>query len=244
MGMITQIDDYIGRLMAWLEDSGQADDTAIIFTSDHGDYLGDHWMGEKQFFHDPSIRVPMILVDPSEKADATRDTVDTRLVEAIDLVPTIVDCMGGAVQDHILEGRSLVPLLRGESPAWRSCVFSEADFSRSSARKVLDQPTDKCRMVMAFDGRWKYLHSQGLDPMLFDLEADPYELNDLGNNSDFEAQRQHMKDHVLDWAFGGKNRVTQTYAEVEAKPPAFSRGVLVGFWNEAELSAAQERQSK
>jgi len=188
MGMITQIDDHIGRLMAWLEESGQAADTAIIFTSDHGDYLGDHWMGEKQFFHDPSIRVPMILVDPSAKADATRGTVDHRLVEAIDLVPTIVDWMGGAVQDHILEGRSLVPLLRGDEPAWRDCVFSEADFSRSSARKTLDQPTDRCSMVMAFDGRWKYVYSQGLDPMLFDLETDPDELCDLGTDPEFDAQ--------------------------------------------------------
>ena len=59
MGLITQIDDQIGRLMSYLEESSQINDTMIVFTSDHGDYLGDHWMGEKELFHDASARVPV-----------------------------------------------------------------------------------------------------------------------------------------------------------------------------------------
>ena len=79
MGLITQIDDQIGRLISYLKESGQINDTMIVFTSDHGDYLGDHWMGEKELFHDASARIPLIIVDPSEEADATRGSVSKSL---------------------------------------------------------------------------------------------------------------------------------------------------------------------
>jgi arylsulfatase A-like enzyme len=241
MGLITQIDDHIGRLMAWMEQADLLKDTLIIFTSDHGDYLGDHWMGEKLYFHDASVKVPLIIVDPSSGADATRGTVDARLTEAIDLVPTIVEYMGGVVQSHILEGRSLLPLLHGADRDWRSCVFSEADYSRSAARKKLGQATSACGMVMAFDGRWKYVHVPGQRSMLFDLENDPDELTDLGADPAHEPERQRMRTHILDWALSGANRITQGDAEIETKKPEYAKGVLIGFWDEAELAEAKAR---
>ena len=76
----------------------------IVFTSDHGDYLGDHWMGEKDLFHDQSAKIPLIVVDPSKSADRTRGTVSDALVEAIDLAPTFIEYFGGKPPDHILEG--------------------------------------------------------------------------------------------------------------------------------------------
>ena len=235
MGLITQIDDHVGRLIGWLEENDQLKDTMIIFTSDHGDYLGDHGMGEKLYFHDQSVRVPLIVFDPSAQADATRGTVDTRLTEAIDLVPTIVDFMGGTVQDHILEGRSLLPLTRGEPVDWRRCVFSEADYARTAARTTLGQPTADCKLVMAFDGRWKYVHAPGQRPMLFDLETDPQEFIDLGEDPAFEAERGRLQAHVLDWAYGGCNRVTQSTKSIETESPEYLRGILIGFWDDAEL---------
>ncbi len=113
MGLIKQIDDQMGVLMGFLEARGLLDTTMIVFTSDHGDYLGDHWMGEKDLFHDASAKIPLIVIDPSAAADATRGTVCDALVEAIDLAPTFIDYFGGKPPDHILEGRSLMPLLRG-----------------------------------------------------------------------------------------------------------------------------------
>ncbi|MGI4765424.1 MAG: sulfatase-like hydrolase/transferase, partial [Janthinobacterium lividum] len=90
MGLIKQIDDHIGRLMGFLEAQGRLDDTMIVFTSDHGDYMGDHWLGEKELFHEQSAGVPLIVVDPSDEARAARGTVSDALVESIDLVPTFV----------------------------------------------------------------------------------------------------------------------------------------------------------
>ena len=130
MGLIKQIDDQMGVLMRFLEARGLLDTTMIVFTSDHGDYLGDHWMGEKDLFHEQSAKIPLIVIDPSAGADATRGTVCDALVEAIDLAPTFIEYFGGKAPDHILEGRSLMPLLRGEPPAdWRKVVFSEYDYA-------------------------------------------------------------------------------------------------------------------
>src|SRR4029078_4555091 len=120
MGLITQIDDQMGVLMKFLEERRLLDDTMIVFTLDHGAYLGDHWMGEKDLFHDQSAKIPLIIIDPSREADATRGTVSDALVEALDLAPTFIEYFGGKAPDHILEGRSLMPLLHGGTPVdWR-----------------------------------------------------------------------------------------------------------------------------
>ena len=88
----------------------------IVFTSDHGDYLGDHWMGEKDLFHEPSVKIPLIIYRSVAEADATRGTVCDELVEAIDLAPTFLEVFGGEPPSSRtgLKGRSLMPLLRGE----------------------------------------------------------------------------------------------------------------------------------
>ena len=96
MGLIKQIDDQMGVLFRFLEERGIAKDTMIVITSDHGDYLGDHWMGEKDLFHDCSARIPLIVFDPSQEAAATRGTVCDDLVESIDLVPTFLALAGCA----------------------------------------------------------------------------------------------------------------------------------------------------
>src|SRR5258707_11868924 len=139
MGLITQIDDQIGVLMQFLEARGLLETTMIVFTSDHGDYLGDHWMGEKDLVHDPSAKIPLIVIDPSDAADATRGTVCDALVEAIDLAPTFIDYFGGKPPGHILEAPSLMPLLHGEVPAnWRKVAFSEYDYSMQEVRLKLN----------------------------------------------------------------------------------------------------------
>ena len=68
MGLVRQIDTHLGRLVARLEALGRMRDTLIIFTSDHGDYLGDHWQGEKELMYEQGVRVPLIIIDPSEGA--------------------------------------------------------------------------------------------------------------------------------------------------------------------------------
>ena len=115
MGLIKQCDDQLGRLLDHLENTGQMENTVIVLTSDHGDYLGDHWLGEKDLFHEQSVKIPLIIYDPRESADTTRGTTCDALVESLDLAATFVELAGGKVPEHIIEGRSLLPWLRGET---------------------------------------------------------------------------------------------------------------------------------
>ena len=75
MGLIRQIDDQLGILFRFMQEQGLIDDTMIVFTSDHGDYLGDHWLGEKDLFHEPSVRVPLIIADPTAEGTAAAGSV-------------------------------------------------------------------------------------------------------------------------------------------------------------------------
>jgi arylsulfatase A-like enzyme len=153
MGLINRLDDQMGRLFAYLEDTGRMEDTMIVMSSDHGDYLGDHWLGEKDLFHDASARIPLIIYDPREEADPTRGTTSDALVEGIDLAPTFLELMGGEAKPHILEGRSLVPILEGRQTEWRKYAISEYDYATRQSRTELELDQADARLLMIYDGR-------------------------------------------------------------------------------------------
>lgn len=245
MGLIKQIDDQMGVLFEFLESRGLFENTLIVFTSDHGDYLGDHWLGEKYMFHDVSVKVPMIVYDPSRQADATRGTVRDELVEMIDMAPTFLDFLGGEAKPHILEGRSLLPLLRGgrERP-WRSFAVSEYDYAGDRARLALDLPVTDCRLFMITDGHYKLVTGPQVPPMLFDLASDPDELTDLGRDPAMAGVIERLEAALTDWLQKPANRITVPDRWVTAADEKFPRfdplieqGVLIGYWDEAELAA-------
>jgi arylsulfatase A-like enzyme len=233
MGLIKQCDDQMGVLFDWLEKTGRMDDTMIVITSDHGDFLGDHWLGEKTFFHDASVKVPMIIYDPSDAADATRGTTSDALVECIDLAPTFVDVAGGdaSALDHILEGHSLLPLLRGGAAPDRDYSICEYDYSATPLAARLDLHPDQSRMFMVADHRWKMIHFEsGHRPMLFDLQADPDELCDLGGRAEHAATIAEMYDKLNTWARRPSARTTLsngTFINMRNAPR--SLGVLIGI---------------
>lgn len=232
MGLISEIDDHIGRLMAFLEAQGRLDDTLIVLTSDHGDYLGDHWLGEKEMFHEESLRIPMIVVDPSSEADGVRGSPDARLVEAIDLIPTFVETLGGNPAGHRLEGRSLLPLLHGNANGgWRDAVFSEADYAWRGARLSLNLPSDKSRAFMVRTNEWKYISYEGFRAQLFDLQNDPQERRDLGQDPAFEGVRRSLDERLYHWMRQRKLRTTVSNEFVSQRTDtAKQRGYLFGVW--------------
>ncbi len=237
MGLIKQCDDQLGVLLDYLETSGRLSDTMIVLTSDHGDYLGDHWMGEKDLFHEPSVKVPLIVYDPRDEADATRGTTCDALVEAIDLAPTFVETAGGQVADHILEGRSLLPWLRGERPVWRDYLISEYDYSASYVAPALGLPPRDCRLFMIHDGRYKMMHAEGgFRPMLFDLETDPNELRDLAKAGDHDAIIQRLYDQLAAWGRRAAQRVTMSDDAIAARQGAsLRRGILPFLFDGSEV---------
>ncbi|WP_377194632.1 sulfatase-like hydrolase/transferase [Ruegeria meonggei] len=235
MGLIKQADDQMGRLFDWMEQTGRMEDTMIVLTSDHGDFLGDHWMGEKTFFQDASTRIPLIIYDPSPEADATRGTVSEALVESIDLAPTFVDAAGGEIAGHILEGHSLLPILHGtadETP--REFVICEYDYSASPIADLLGVTVREAVMFMVANKKWKLIHCEGgFRPILFDLENDPDELIDLGDRADHADVIAGMYDHLFSWTRRQSQRTTRSEQQlIEMRSKSRGKGIVLGVYDE------------
>ena len=164
-GCIEWIDDAIGRLLHTLKYLGLADDTVVIYTSDHGDLCGEKGAWNKTLFFDSSSRVPLVVRYPGVVKPGA---LDTGLVGLVDLFPTICDAAGVGAPETC-EGVSLLPSLRGtRRPAGRR-VFSESAF--------LGEPEDCGCMVRT--GKWKYACYLDGSRELYDMEADPGEWNNL-----------------------------------------------------------------
>ena len=241
MGLIAQADAEFGKLLDHLQATGEIAHTMIVLTSDHGDYLGDHWMGEKDLFHDPSVRIPLIIHDPRAAADATRGTTCDALVESIDLAPTFLAAMGGAPAPHILEGRDLGPWLHGDRPPWRDAVFSEYDYSGMALAGYLGVGPRDARLFMVFDGRWKLMQAEGgFRPMLFDTLTDPQEFRDLGASPAHAAQVDRLQHRLASWARRPAQRTTRSEAEILAmRGTSRKAGIFLGVRDETELSPAR-----
>lgn len=172
-GLVTQIDYNIGRLWAALREAGVDDNTLIVFASDHGEYLGDHWAGAKRYFHEPSAHIPMLLRPPPAWEGHEPGTVDDRLVTLPDILPTLVCAAGGSAGD--VEGRNLLAP-SGEEPS-----------DRRETLEFIAQMPDGCASLGITDGRWKYLwYPEGGVAQLFDLASDPDETTDLAARPDSE----------------------------------------------------------
>ena len=249
MGLVKQIDDEMGKLFEFMEQQDLMNNTMIVFCADHGDFLGDHWLGDKEMFHQPVIRTPLIIYDPDSRADATRGTRCPALVEAVDIAPTFLDVYGGNALPHVMDGRSLRPWLFGETPeTWRDIVVCECDYAFQDARIELQQSAIESWMRMAFDGRWKYVLCERHRPMLFDLLSDPQELHDLGASTFplHKAQRERLHEALFLWARRPRQRVTvsdEMIETTEVQARIAEMGILIGYADEDDL-IAQRKQFK
>jgi choline-sulfatase len=166
-GLVSFLDDNIGRILRALEATGLAADTRVIYSSDHGDNLGARGMWGKSTMYEESAGIPLILAGPDVAAGA----VCRVPVTLVDLFPTIVQSTGlrPDPRDAGLPGASLLEISRGQAP--QRTILSE--YHAAGA------PT---AAFMIRRGRCKYVHYVGMPPMLFDLEADPGERHDLGRD--------------------------------------------------------------
>ena len=236
MGLIKQIDDQLGQLFGFMEERGLLEATTIVLTSDHGDYLGDHWMGDKDYFHDPSVRIPLIIADPDPAMDGTRGSVSGALVQGIDLLPTFIEHFGGTPPAHLLDGVSLRRLLTGETDRVNDCAFSEYDYHQQVFSPETGRGPRDCRIYMVVNEDWKYIHAPGFAPVLFDRKGDPQEFNDLGRSPDHSEPRRRMHALLSDWALQYRQRETYDDATA-ARFTGFEEraGVLIGYWDEEDL---------
>ena len=181
LGMVAFIDHQVGRLLQVLAQRGWTDDTLVVFTSDHGNLLGDHGLEGKRFFHEPVSRVPLLMAGPGLAADRRVGmTVARELASGIDLYPTFLDAAGAARPggDRAREGISLLGLLRGQAAPRRE-VFSELGTA-----------------MMIRDARTKLVYDpeQGGVLELYDLRRDPWELHNLAGS----AEHRHVEAELVE----------------------------------------------
>ncbi len=233
MGLVKQIDDHLGRLFDFMVSRDLIDNTLVVFTTDHGDYLGDHWLGEKDLFHDASAKIPLIIVDPRAEADSSRGSKREEFVQSVDILPSILEFSDGDESRERLEGRSLMPLLHGyNGQGWRDYTICEFDYSDRGARSLLGLEPYQCRGIMVRDKRWKYIYHQEFEPQLFDMENDPAEFVDLAKGPEFRTICAQLKDHIFDWRNSLKRRTGLPYSDVKKLGPEQdeAHGIIIGRW--------------
>ena len=195
-GMLAEIDDCLGEVFAYLDATNQWRDTLVIFTSDHGEQLGDHWLLGKLGYFDESFRIPLVVKDPRAEAEATRGRTLDSFTESVDVMPTILDWLGGEVPRGV-DGRSLLPLLEGEPPRdWRDVITYEFDFRDvfySHPETALGLAMDHCCLAVIQDREAKYVHFAALPPLFFDLREDPHQFT---NRADDPACAMRVKDYA------------------------------------------------
>ncbi len=204
-GLVTEVDDWIGKILNRLSELGLADNTLVIFTSDHGEMLGDHGVHSKMKFFEGAAHIPLLMrlpgVIPAGK-------VVQAPAAQIDLFATILDYLG--MSGHESEGRSLRPLIEGKDDSADRVAVSEWHATHLPG-------------FMVFDGRWKFMFGQTADApsldALYDLQNDPNEVTNLiGCNPDrekYKAEAERMKNLLVAWLV----RVKSPYLEsVKARP--------------------------
>jgi len=201
-GLMTRVDDAIGGLMTFMRSSGLIDRTLIIFTSDHGEEMGDHWLLGKGGYFDGSFHIPLIIRDPRARADASRGLKVEAFSENVDVMPTLLEAIGAEVP-RTCDGRSLAPFLTGKgAPAsWRAGAHWEYDFRDDAATAAgeHDLTPDQCALNVLRGERYKYVHFTRLPPLLFDLARDPHETTNLAGDPDHAAIVMESAQALLSW---------------------------------------------
>lgn len=184
-GMITMVDDAIGRALTKLEALGLADNTVVIFTADHGDFLGDHGLMLKGPAHYEGVtHVPFIWADTK---DAAKPGTCSALAGTIDIGSTVLDRAGIAPYNGY-QGKSLLPLIDGSADKVHDSVLIEDDQQRSyfgydSPPRIRTLVTERWRMTMSHGVTWGEL---------YDLEKDPSEMNNLWDDSSHASVRAEL----------------------------------------------------
>ena len=202
-GLMSDVDDQLGRLMAFLQQTGQWDNTLVVFTSDHGEQLGDHWLLGKCGYFDESFHIPLIVRDPRAEADASRGAEFEAFTENIDLMPTLLEWLGAEVPVQC-DGSSLLPFVEnGKAPSgWRAEAHWEYDFrdpERGEPERALGLTLHQCSLNVIRDERYKYVHLTALPPLFFDRHDDPHELVNRAEDPAYQPLVLEYAQRMLSW---------------------------------------------
>jgi arylsulfatase A-like enzyme len=182
------VDESVGRILESLEEQGLADNTVVMYSSDQGFYMGEHGWFDKRFMYEESFRTPLIARWPGKIKPGS---VNGDLVQNIDFAETFLDLAGAPIPDD-MQGRSIVPLMQGETPDdWRDSLYYHY-YEYPAVHSVR-------RHEGVFDGRWKLIRFYGVDVPggeqweLFDLQNDPSEMNNIFGNPEYKDRIQILE---------------------------------------------------
>ena len=186
LACVAAVDDNVGRLLDYLETSGLAENTIVVYTSDQGFFLGDHNWFDKRFMYEESLRMPFLIRYPGH---VQAGAVNEGMILNVDFAPTLMDCAGLKIPPDI-QGRSFLPLLRGEKPGdWRTAMYYRY-YHYPQDHRV--QPHYGIRT-----GRYKLIYYNKIDQWeLFDLQKDPRELNNVCADAANAGLLKSLKDEL------------------------------------------------
>ncbi len=183
LACIESVDDSVGQLLDYLDQSGLAGNTIVVYVSDQGFYLGEHGWFDKRFMYEESLRTPLVVRWPEIVKPGSEEP---RIVSNLDFAETILEAAGIEVPAD-MQGRSLVPLLRGETPKdWRNSFYYhyyEGAQREHHVPKHEGVTTGNAKLIHFYEvGEWQ----------LFDLQADPHELNNVWGQAEYEPLQREL----------------------------------------------------
>jgi arylsulfatase A-like enzyme len=186
-GYVTYIDDQIQRILTKLDSLGLAENTLVVYTTDHGDMLGSHRLFNKGMnMYDEIFHIPMIIHWPGV---TQAGSINNAFVNLVDLTPTLLDAAGAKFPAR-LDGRSLIPLLKGETVAdWPDDVYAEYHGYESAL----------CSQRMVRTNKWKYIYNPCFEDELYDVVSDPGELRNLAGKLGYKHVLRRMKAQMVNW---------------------------------------------
>jgi len=187
--LVRRLDLWLGRILDLLKESGLAENTLTVYASDHGDHLGERGLWWKHTMFEESVKVPLVMRWPGAFEPGGRRS---SCVDLLDLAAALVEAGGGKPLPNS-DGRSLLPLARDPKSPWQDRIFSE--YCVDEGEPYSGGRAAQQRMIR--EGRWKYVHYEGLPPQLFDIEADPDELNDRAGDPDLIDVEARLRTAVL-----------------------------------------------
>jgi arylsulfatase len=190
MGMVSHIDDQLGRMLDELEKLGITDNTVILFTSDHGDMLGDHYfLGKVLYFYDAVLKVPAIMAGPG----IPQGKCVSQLTETVDYMPTLLELSRTPVP-RTVQGKSLLPLLKETNETLHGNTYTEHQYFSGKNDKKKNE-----HIFSIFDGRYRIVYFKGRPyGQLFDLEKDPDSHHNLWGDPEYSEIKNDMKLKLLE----------------------------------------------
>jgi arylsulfatase A-like enzyme len=188
LGCVRAVDENVGRVLKYLDDEGLAKDTLVVYSSDQGFYLGEHGWFDKRWIFEESLRTPLLIRWPGV---AEPGSVNKDMVSNLDIAETFVEAAGQAVPAE-MQGRSLVPLLKGQTPAdWRKSLYYHyyEHPGPHNVHRHYGVVTPRYKLVYFYEPDAHYWE-------LFDLQKDPKELRSVYGQLEYAAVQKELQEEL------------------------------------------------